>query len=244
MRHGLAAAFVLTAIAGSAQADLYMWCAVTAQSSAGTATWTSTATPTFDANGNAVWHWEPSGGRWLNDPTTTGQVGMINWLHTEYVADPVVNLNFAVTAGAVPTIFTITSGLLGFAPINGEARATASVTLTESDENTASITGNLPGNALYVANFGALPGGVPFTFLLGNDFVGVPTTGSTQNGATPGVGYLPVGIVSSMQSQFSFTLSPNDQASGTSSFVVRLIPTPGAAALLGLGTLMAGRRRR
>ena len=51
------------------------------------------------------------------------------------------------------------------------------------------------------------------------------------------------GAVSDISSRFSFTLSANDIASGTSIFTV-VIPSPGSAALLGLGGLVAIRRRR
>ena len=246
MRCAIVSSIILISMASAAQADLTAFCTVTASSSAGTASWTSHATPTFDENGNATWNWTPAGGASMTDPTNSNQIGVIRWLSTEYVADPIVNLNFAVTAGGLPTLFTITSGLLGFAPIVGEARATAAMTLTESDEvGVASTTGAyLGGTASYQANLnGAIPAGFPFAFLVRN-LASTPTTSDSTSEAFPLVGFTPVGVVFSMQSQFSFTLSPFDQASGTSSFVVREIPAPSAAALMGLGALALGRRRR
>lgn len=248
MNRFFASSIVVLSLAAGVQADLTAFCTVTASSSAGTASWTSHATPVFDADGNATWNWTPASGASMTDPTTSNQVGVIRWLSTQYVADPVVNLNFAVTAGGVDTLFTITSGLLGFAVIPAaEGRATAAMTLTESDENGSGYTiGSYgPGINSYVAAYnGIIPAATPFAFLVRNLTVAGSTTSDSDNASFPLVGYTPMGAVSSMQTQFSFLLSANDQASGTSSFVVRAIPTPGAAALLGLGTLALGRRRR
>ncbi|MGH7133230.1 MAG: PEP-CTERM sorting domain-containing protein [Phycisphaerales bacterium] len=246
MNRIIASSFGVLALATAAQADLTAYVTVTASSSAGTASWTSQATPVFDTDGNAHWAWTPAGGASMNDPTNSNQVGTIRWLVTDYNEDPIVNLNFAVTAGGLPTLFTITSGLLGFAPIVGEARATAAMTLTESDEiGVASTTGAyLGGTASYQANLnGAIPAGLPFAFLVRN-LAATATTSDSTTESSPLVGFTPVGVVFSMQSQFSFTLSAFDQASGTSSFVVREVPAPSAAALMGLGALALGRRRR
>jgi MYXO-CTERM domain-containing protein len=45
-----------------------------------------------------------------------------------------------------------------------------------------------------------------------------------------------------MSARYRFSLTANDEASGTSSF--EIVPAPGAIALLGMGGLLAARRRR
>lgn len=140
------------------------------------------------------------------------------------VADPVVSLNFVVSAGPAPTAITVTSALLGFPPVNGAmASASAGITVTDNNGDGASITGNYNGGTdAYLAHYnGAIPGGVAFATLVDNQSAGAFGT-STTNEA---VGSTAIGVpVTSMQTQFGFTLSPFDSAAGTSVFVV--IPEP------------------
>jgi uncharacterized protein (TIGR03382 family) len=245
-----ASALAIVALTSSAQAGLTFYCNIAATSSSGTANWTSAATPVFDANGVATWVWEPVGGRNMVDSSNGNTVATIRSVNATYVADPIVNLGFFVQAGSIDTTFTITSGILSFSPITSPvARATAGLTLTDGDANdTASLIGGFSGGHAYQAYVNAINSGnlgSVFAALLAFPGSGPLTTLNTQTAAsTAGFpSYLPVGTTAfSMASQFSFTLSANDLASGTSSFV--LIPGPGAAALLGMGMVVVGRRRR
>ncbi len=141
------------------------------------------------------------------------------------IADPVVSLNFVVATNAT-TMFTVTSALLGFDPIPAAiASASAGITLTDNDGDGATLTGGYVGNTKsYLAQYnGAIPGGTTFTNLVDNISVGAFGT-STMNEA---VGFTSIGgPVSSMQTQFSFTLGGGGSVAGTSVFVVNPIPEP------------------
>lgn len=165
------------------------------------------------------------------------------------IEDPVVSLNFSVQAGAFPTNFNVVSTLVSFAPING-ATALANGTLVADDRNNNGVTvsplGVFPGNAIYVAKYNN--SGLPFMDLDGTTFAGLFTAGPYSNpvgfNVADGTGpFQPIpGAVSNIQSGFSFALTAGDIASGTSTFFVT--PAPGTLALLGLGGLVAARRRR
>lgn len=156
--------------------------------------------------------------------------------------DPVVALGFAVTAGGSDTIFTITSSTVSFSTIEDAiGRASAGITLTESDGDTATMTGLQPGGALFTAFYN---GSNPFANLLAGPFVESDPFGTTDaNDEFPGGGgFTLVGDVDDISSQWSFELSANDQASGTSVFVV--IPAPASVAVFMTGALGVLRRRR
>jgi hypothetical protein len=166
--------------------------------------------------------------------------------------DPFVALNFAVFAGPVPTNFTISSALVPFAPINnGLAFATAGVTVTETPVPSfdgASLTGLYAGAKAYQARYNG--GGSVFANLISPVIVApLDITGSMVEKFPPGVGTRVVipGLVSDIESEFSFTLSANDQASGTSIFDI-IVPEPSSVAMAGIGLLaivwQIWRRRR
>jgi MYXO-CTERM domain-containing protein len=162
--------------------------------------------------------------------------------------DPSVNLSFNVFSGAIETTFTITSATVSFASITGaEGRTSASVSITDlnGDGVTMHNSGGNPGAFSAFYN-GAPPGGTVFHDLFSSPIT-TPIAGNTMTSAEdfPGGGSFAniSGAVTSISSRFQFTLSPNDMASGTSVFTVQQVPTPGAMALLGLGGLIAARRR-
>lgn len=164
--------------------------------------------------------------------------------------DPAVVANFNVAAGIFNTTFTVTSSLVSFPTIvNGQAIASAAISVTDSatfgDVGSVSLTGLQPGANAFSAIFNN--GGSPFTFadlIPGGVFA--PGAGGThvyvgQSASFPAYDAVP-GSVTTIQSQFAFSLSRFDRAAGTSTF--EIIPAPGAAALLALGGLSLSRRRR
>lgn len=156
-------------------------------------------------------------------------------------SDPYVNLRFAVEAGSVDTTFDVVSALVSFdALINPQAYATAGITLT-SDSDGALITGLLDEKT-YQARYNGTTvyASLAQGFLIGGD---VTLTGSERSPAT---GYDTIfGAVSSIQSEFNFTLSAMDQASGTSRFeVIAGVPEPATMSLLAIGALATLIRRR
>lgn len=155
--------------------------------------------------------------------------------------DPVVSLSFAVGAGGAPTTFTITSATVGFPALtNPAAFASAGVTLTDTEPfvgNGASLNFAKNWNGLYRATYN---GGTLFSELLGTQ--SVAPTGTTSASANSGTQTI-AGPVNDIQASFNFTLSANDDASGSSQFEV--VPEPSVLAMLivGLVGMAIGRRR-
>jgi hypothetical protein len=157
--------------------------------------------------------------------------------------DPQVVLNFAVTAGAANTNFSILSSLVSFSTlVNPPAIATAGVTVTDNNSNGGSATGLFPGGKLYQATYN---GSSTFADLVTT--VVTPANNSATNSETfPGVGLTPIpGGVTSIQTEFNFTLTARDSASGTSNFFL-VVPEPstGLLALVGCVAVGLGLRRR
>jgi hypothetical protein len=175
-----------------------------------------------------------------------GQViATFNNARVRCVEDPVVQLNFSVAAGNLATTFTITSPLLSFPAIDpASGRATAGVTVTDTNGDGASLTPDTqPG--LYTSRYnGAVPGGTLFADLLGAPVTAAAFDSASASESFPGGGAFSAiaGPVSDMSARYRFSLTANDEASGTSSY--EIIPGPSAIALLGIGGLLAGRRRR
>jgi uncharacterized protein (TIGR03382 family) len=200
---------------------------------------------------DGAWHRNGQEYVWQSDSPITmlnqsGQtIAMFNGASIRCVSDPVVQLNFSVSAGSLATTFTITSPTLSFPAIDpASGRASAGVSVTDTDGDGASLTpSQQPG--LYTAHYnGAVPGGTLFADLLNNAVVAGAFDSATASDSFPGGGaYSAIGTpVSDMSSRFRFTLTANDEASGTSTY--EIIPAPGAATLLALGGLFASRRRR
>lgn len=160
--------------------------------------------------------------------------------------DPVVSLNFSVTAGPADTAFSIASVLVEFDAISpASARATAGIVATDLNGDGVSVAGDLAGKA-YAANYNGLhPAGVNFASLYDSDSTDEAFGGVGDASAFPDTGFMPIGVpVSSMSTAFQFTLSAGDTASGTSAFTV--IPEPASMMLLAAGMLPLARtiRRR
>jgi hypothetical protein len=168
-------------------------------------------------------------------------LGRITDLSIQTDVEPYVNLRFAVEAGATDTTFDITSAVVSFDPLlRPDAYASAGVTLT-SDNNGATITGLLSGMN-YQARYNG--GSVYASLVAGFLIPGDQTVVSTDRKPAAGPETI-FATVSSIQSEFHFTLSALDQASGTSRFEVvpSLVPEPATLSLLALGGLALVRRR-
>jgi hypothetical protein len=154
--------------------------------------------------------------------------------------DPSVNLKFAVSAAATDTTFDILSPVVSFSPLsNPQAYASAGLTLT-SDANGATATGLFSGDT-YQARYN---GSSVFANLVpGFSIPGDQTVVHTDRNPATGFTTIP-GSVSSIESEFNFTLSALEQASGTSRFEVDAVPEPATLSLLVLGGLAMLRRRR
>jgi hypothetical protein len=243
-RFSFRALSVASALAGgSALADI-SWNVFTieATNSQGTASWSGT----YDQGAwiaPDVYRWD--GG---NIQLTDGDGDVIGVLESGTfiaVEDPVVNLLFHVTAGAADTVFSITSGLLGFpAIVNGEGTASTGLTLTDSGQDNGATLNGLGGPSgarSYQANYNGLPpAGTNFAEFVPGLATAIP--GGSTAGSDGTGGFLPIpGAVTSMGSRFAFSLSANDSASGTSTFNIR-VPEP-ASVMLVLAGVLAFRRR-
>ncbi len=155
-------------------------------------------------------------------------------------ADPSVALNFQVVAGMQNTVFSIDSANLSFAAIpNAIGRATAAVTVTDLNGDGATFTPMGPGGA-----YGSFYNGASNTFqeLLTSPITAPALSSATSTDTYPAVGYVNINdTLTDIESDWNFTLSAGDLASGTSEFEV--IPAP-ASAVLGLAALAGLRRRR
>ncbi len=170
-------------------------------------------------------------------------LGTVNELTLGTDYDPAVSLGFFVTAGASTTTFTISSPVVSFGSlINQQGVATAGVTLTDGDSNGATSTGLFAVNKAYEAVYN---GSSVFADLISPVAAGIDSSQTTSD-RFPAVGTVGIGgAITSIQSQFSFTLSANDLASGTSTF--RIVPEPSSmilALISGFALLWRARRRK
>lgn len=168
------------------------------------------------------------------------------------IQDPVVSLNFLVSTGGAATNFTVTSANLSFASIpNATARASGAVTITDNVGDGGLIGGSFPNNETYRAYYNDI-GNAPATGTTFATLVPGVASGAfdsaTSNDAFPAAGFSAVdenagilGAVSSMSSQWKFSVDAGSSASGTSTYVVIPEPTTGLLMLGGFAVLL---RRR
>lgn len=238
-------AFLLTVSAASAATLSDVLFRVEVQSSAGSGVFEATVDDgSWDGN---IFTWAPTANIDVTDAFSRQVLAIVHADATSlYIdADPIMGLNFAVSAGASDTIFTISSPLLSFPAISSAVgRASAGVSITDQNgDGVTRIGGYASGTESYRADYnGLVPSGTLLQTILDNDAAG-PFDTSTSNEEYPsGGGFVPLaGAVSSMSSQFKFELSALDSAAGTSVFVV--LPEPGTFPLLMLVAASIVRRR-
>ncbi|VAX42015.1 hypothetical protein MNBD_PLANCTO03-2387, partial [hydrothermal vent metagenome] len=155
--------------------------------------------------------------------------------------DPLIGMGFAVLNGDLDATISISSSNITFDTIFGaQGRASAGMTMTESNGDTATLIGLEAGGTMFSADYN---GTTPFADLLAGPFsAGAFSTTDATDEYPDGGAFAAMGDVSDISVDWSFELSANDQASGTSVFVV--IPTPASLALIAVGGLFIGRRRR
>jgi MYXO-CTERM domain-containing protein len=182
---------------------------------------------------------ELGGWTWSDIGIALGGVATLDQATLTILGDPQITLNFAMTAGSLDTTVAISSAVLSYAPfVNPDGLASAGLTLTESNGDTATLTGLGGSGNAYVASYNAPPGTI-FAEFVPQLYVSEQYGSASDSGST---GWLPISdTVANMQAQYSFLLTAGDQASGTSVFVI--IPEPAGLALLALGGLVIGRRR-
>jgi hypothetical protein len=177
---------------------------------------------------------------WVLDHEVSILDGSIDRLKLTVNADPEVGIEFGVRANK-KQIFTILSDVVLFDPlVNPTAYASAAITLTDRGPTAgATITGFFDGGKTYQARYN---GSTVFANLV--DSFGIPNSSGDKNEARGNESSMITinDTLTSIESEFHFTLSVNDSASGTSTFVV--VPEPATIALLGLGALSLIRRKK
>ncbi len=162
---------------------------------------------------------------------------------SESLGQSLIALSFNVEAGAADTEFIISSSLIDSLNIPGAlGRVTGTYSVTDGNNNGATLTGLQNGGGLYSAFYN---GSNTFNELFTDGAYNVGASASDGDAQDiPNVGFSPVGAtVNDMSSQWHFMLTAGDLAGGTSNYIIR-IPAPAGLALMGVSGLIATRRRR
>jgi len=243
-RMSVGAAAVL-AIAGAASGDI-IGNAITIRAynpdnMSDSAEWSFSGQDMIDSQGNLAY--SMTGDIDLIGSVSGEVLATIDTASVNFIADPVIDLNFDVLGGVSNSVIVVESGELTFGNINN-AVASASAALSVTDNQFfpggagASITPT--GSAAYLANTNGLaPSGQNFASLFSSP---IAFSGGTQTFNDSEATSVIAGSTSSMSSRFGFTLSALDFVSATSTFSI--VPAPSGLALIGLGSMFVGARRR
>jgi len=169
--------------------------------------------------------------------------------------DNLVSLGFTMWSGSAATNFIITTGeftLPGAPAVIG--RSSANVGISDGHQfafpdGTADYTAGFAGGGYSSQTNGWYGAGPAYAANgIGFGIIG-PAALSASFGSNSGGGSIPNTLLgvpgTSMSTQWSFGLTGGDQIGVTSTFITSsIIPAPASAALLGLGGLLASRRRR
>jgi len=168
------------------------------------------------------------------------QIGAVNNIGLTVRNDPTIFTNFNLTAGTLPTTFTLTLAQVLFPAINNpDAVASVGLTLSDSDASgSASLSGNAGTGGVnsFVARYNGSS-----IFAEGIPSISVSSVGGSSAGNLNTGLQTIAGSVSSMQAVLDFDLSARDSASGTGFYVI--VPEPAAVVLLAFGVLFHLRRR-
>ncbi|RNC82209.1 MAG: hypothetical protein ED559_10635 [Phycisphaera sp.] len=183
-----------------------------------------------------------------NNNNVIGQITQLNVVNNADNTDTIESdalqaIGFAAFAGDADTTFNLTASFINTGSVsNAELRATGGITVTDNNANGATLTGGGAGGSYFNASYN---GGTTFADLIAGPLNAAPA-GSNSNSqdfpAAPGVFQAIANPLTDIQSQFNFTLSAGDSASGTSGFFS--VPSPASATLLALAGGAALRRRR
>jgi hypothetical protein len=168
-------------------------------------------------------------------------LAIINSLKVSWDRDPQVSLEFSVQnmTNSAATI-TLNSTIQTVSLTNPQGYATAGLTLTDINHDGGTLTGSFTGGKAYRAYYN---GTLDFANLVSSftTLANKTSVGNEDSPVGPGMTTVP-SSVTEIASTFSFDLSAQDQASGTSTFY--LTPEPATLTLLAAGGLLMMRRRR
>ncbi len=160
-------------------------------------------------------------------------------------SDPEVGIEFGLRAGSSATTYNVTSEVVVFdSLVNPGAYASAGITLTDRLSGTgsapgAAVTGLFDNGKTHQARYNGSP---VFANLVSGFSISSGTLTKEENKGTDVLPETIFGTVSSIESEFWFTLSARDSASGTSTFVV--VPEPATVCLMGIAALAFLRKQR
>lgn len=226
VRRLLRSSLVLAAWAGIASADITpVFFHIDATNASGTASFDVMTADVAHDTTTGTYSWSTGPVALTSNGTT---IATLTSAFVTIIGDPVIGISFSAVAGSSDTTFNITTGTLSFDELaSATAVASAGITVTETDGNTAAVTGAGSGGNSYIAQYN---GPTVFTSLISSVTSSDPFGSSTVSGIT---GPLALSAVGDITASYSFTVSANDQASSTSAYNV--VPEPTSLLLLACG---------
>lgn len=195
-------------------------------------------------------YWQAANNITIWDNTNTFQLGTISAGTTVNMGViggvSFIDFNFSLFGDDnADTTFSLFSGdLAGLGYTAATLQASGTMLVGDSNNNGAEVRGLQAGGRF----LDVMVNGSTFASMIDGSIpsdpdVGNITVGPTQTiGDAEGFGPVFAGAVGSIELHYLFEVTAGDQAGGTSTILV--VPAPAAAALLGLGGLIATRRRR